>query len=396
MKSVALGEVADFIRGITFKPQDVVPLGTTDSVACIRTKNVQQELDLSDVWAVPKSFVKNSDKFVQAGDIVVSTANSWNLVGKCSWIPRLGYETTVGGFVCLLRAKSHVLEPRYLYHWMIRKQTQACLRVCARQTTNISNLSIEQAEELKLRLPPLEEQKRIAAILDQVDSLRRLRQRAIDRLNALGQAIFYEMFGDPGINPEGWELLTIGDLASSTQYGTSSKAGAQGEYPILRMNNLTYDGKINLNDLKYIDLDGKEIEKYSVVDGDVLFNRTNSAELVGKTAVYRGKDRLAFAGYLVRLRTNDRAVPDYISGFLNCHYGKMLLRGMCKSIIGMANINAKELCCIEIPVPPVVLQERYAERIAELSVSESPLHTHLRSLVALFSSLQHRAFRGEL
>ena len=186
MKRVPLGDVAAFIRGITFKPDDVVPLGTKGSVACLRTKNVQEQLDLSDVWAVSRSFVKKAERFVQEGDIVVSTANSWNLVGKCSWIPKLDHEATAGGFVCLLRSRPHALYPRFLYHWMILDKIQARLRACARQTTNISNLNIEQAEALKIPLPPLEEQKRIAAILDQADSLRRLRQRAIDRLNSLG------------------------------------------------------------------------------------------------------------------------------------------------------------------------------------------------------------------
>lgn len=84
--SVPLGEVASFIRGITFKPEDVVPVGSSGSVACMRTKNVQSDLDLSDVWGIPEGLVKRSDQYLTAGDLLVSSANSWNLVGKCSWV----------------------------------------------------------------------------------------------------------------------------------------------------------------------------------------------------------------------------------------------------------------------------------------------------------------------
>ena len=162
------------------------------------------------------------------------------------------------------------------------------------------------------------------------------------------------------------------------------------------MNNLTYDGQIDLGDMKFINLLDKEIGKYTVTDGDILFNRTNSPDLVGKTAVYRGSERLAFAGYLVRLRTNQNTVPDYISAFLNSGYGKTVLRGMCKSIIGMANINAKELCSIPIPAPPIDLQQHFAEHLAKIKSTMAMFTKNLSKLDYLFASLQKRAFRGEL
>ena len=102
---VALGEVADFIRGINFKPDDVVSLDTPGSVACMRTKNVQTEIDLSDVWAVAEAFVRREEQMLQCGDILVSSANSWNLVGKCCWIPQLPYRASFGGFISVLRGK---------------------------------------------------------------------------------------------------------------------------------------------------------------------------------------------------------------------------------------------------------------------------------------------------
>ena len=151
------------------------------------------------------------------------------------------------------------------------------------------------------------------------------------------------MFGDPGSNPRGWEVGCIGDLLEEAKYGTSSKANAEGNgVPILRMGNVTYDGRIDLTDLKHIELSERDFEKYTTKRGDLLFNRTNSKELVGKSAVVKLEEPLAIAGYLVRARANAYGNNDYISGYLNSPHGKATLMGMCKNIVGMANINAKE------------------------------------------------------
>lgn len=245
-------------------------------------------------------------------------------------------------------------------------------------------------------LPPLPEQQRIAAILDKADALRRKRKRAIERLDSLTQSIFLEMFGDPAANSKGFKRGKIGDLLADTQYGTSAKAGREGGYPILRMGNITVDGRIITDDLKFIDLAQADIRKYTVQRGDILFNRTNSADLVGKTAVFDLEEPFAFAGYLVRARTKKGASPDYIAAYLNSRHGKATLRGMAKSIVGMANINAKEMVSIPILIPDEQLQRRYAEALMAIRMRQRGAETQLRALETLFSSLQFRAFSGQI
>ena len=206
-------------------------------------------------------------------------------------------------------------------------------------------------------VPPLPEQRRIAAILDQADALRAKRREALAQLDELQKAIFIEMFGDPATNPKGWPTKKIGDLLESASYGTSEKSGSEGRFPVLRMNNVTRTGEIDMSDLKYMELAESEYDRYLVKAGDVLFNRTNSAELVGKTAVYRHADKVAYAGYLIRLRTNSDNDPEYLGCFLNTAFAKRTLRGMCKSIIGMANINATEIQSMKIAQPPLAMQQ---------------------------------------
>ncbi len=333
---------------------------------------------------------------INGGDIIVSSANSWNLVGKCSWVFDLPWNATFGGFVSVLRAKPDKVFPRFLYRWFSSPNVQAVVRNLGNKTTSISNLNIERCLALPIEIPSMNEQKRIAAILDKADALRAKRRKALEQLDALAQAIFIEMFGDPTLNPKQWGIGSIGELLESASYGSSAKSGAEGSYPILRMGNVTNDGKIDLGDLKYIDLAEQEAEKYLVRAGDVLFNRTNSAELVGKSAIYRFADEVAYAGYLVRLRVNSKCDPEYLAAFLNTPHAKRVLRSMCKSIVGMANINAKEVQSIRIAIPPIELQKEFGKRVRAIEGKRVFLEKSRGELDALFSSLQHRAFRGEL
>ena len=210
-KMVTLGDIANFIRGITYKPEELIENFSDDSVVCMRTANVQSQLNQEDLLSVPVSLVKNSDKFLHEGDILVSTAKSWNLVGKCCWVPKLNYPATAGGFISILRAKEEFIKNRYLYHCFNSEKMQLEARNCGRQTTNISNMDINRCLNIKIPLPPLSEQTRIAAILDQADKIRQKRRRAAALADEFLRSVFLEMFGDPVTNPKGWELSRLGE-----------------------------------------------------------------------------------------------------------------------------------------------------------------------------------------
>lgn len=250
---------------------------------------------------------------------------------------------------------------------------------------------------LKIPLPPLEAQKQIAAVLEKSDQLRKDCKLMGKELNSLAQSVFIDMFGDPATNPKGWEIGVIGDLLASANYGTSEKSSTEVlKYPVLRMNNITYDGGWNFNSLKYMDMNEKDEDKYLVKDGDILFNRTNSKELVGKTAVYREEKPMAYAGYLVRARCNYKGNPDYISALMNSKYGKQTLQSMCKSIVGMANINAKEFQAIKIAKPPVELQNEYSIHVKKIQKFIKDAKKQEVEYSSAFNALMQKAFKGQL
>ena len=261
---------------------------------------------------------------------------------------------------------------------------------------NLPRLSPSALAGFLIPVPPLPEQRRIAEVLDSAEGLRSKRRAALAELDAITQALFLDMFGDPATNPKGWPIRVIRDLLESASYGTSEKSATVGEFPVLRMNNITRTGGMDFTDLKFMNLDANARSRYLVRTGDVLFNRTNSADLVGKSAIFRETRQMAYAGYLVRLRVNANNNPEYLSAFLNTDYAKRMLRGMCKSIIGMANINATEVQAMNIPQTPLPLQNEFARRVGAVEKLKAAHRASLAELDTLFAALQHRAFLGEL
>ena len=235
-------------------------------------------------------------------------------------------------------------------------------------------------------------QKDIVDRLTKVRTIIDSRQHEIDLLDNLIKARFVELFGDPIENPKGWDIVTVGDLVTEVRYGTSSPAVEGGQYPYLRMNNLTYDGHIDLSDLKYIDVSDEEKEKCVVRKGDVLFNRTNSVELVGKTAVFDLSDEMIIAGYIIRVRLGERILPEVFSQYMNLEALKDILRSMAKGAVNQANINAQELQSIRIYVPDMQLQKEFIMLKEQVDKSKVEVKKALDETQALFDSLMQEYF----
>lgn len=260
----------------------------------------------------------------------------------------------------------------------------------------IPHISKSELENIEIPLPSLLTQQKIAEILDTADQLRQYNKQLIEKYDALTQSLFLEMFGDPVRNKKGWEVTSIRELCSEVKYGTSEKSIENGTFSYLRMNNITYGGYMDFSNLKYIDIPEKDLHKYLVKKGDILFNRTNSKELVGKTGLITTDQEYIIAGYLIRVRTNELANPYYIWAHLNSKWSKMTLNNMCKNIVGMANINAQELQDIQILKAPILLQNQFAERVQIIETQKQQAQEALAKSENLFQGLLQRAFKEEL
>ena len=174
-----LGNVCEIVRGVTFPSSKKQTSRSSGVVACLRTSNVQSEIDWDDLIFIEPELVGRDEQWVQKGDTMISMANSYELVGKVALVRDVKERATFGGFIAAVRP--HVLEPDYLYLVLRSPYMQARMRVTASQTTNIANISLGGLRPIPTPIPPKEEQSRIVAKVDELMAL-------CDKLEAEQQA----------------------------------------------------------------------------------------------------------------------------------------------------------------------------------------------------------------
>lgn len=245
----------------------------------------------------------------------------------------------------------------------------------------------EHLKNYEFELPEMDKQRELAELLWAMDATRKSYQELISATDELVKSQFIEMFGLPTENTHSYEIGRIGDVVCDVHYGTSKKASDDGEYTYLRMNNITYDGELDLSDTKRISVPDKELAGCIVKKGDVLFNRTNSRDLVGKTCAFNLDVPMIIAGYIIRLRMNGRVVPEYLSTFLNLSSSKRMLFDMAKGAVGQANINAQEVQAIELVIPPMETQKTFQMLVEQSNKSKSELEQTLAELIATYKRI---------
>ena len=273
----------------------------------------------------------------------------------------------------------------------------------------IGGVSVNNLKQIAVPLAPLEEQKRIVEIIEKqfakLDEARDLIQASLDSFADRKSAILHKAFTgeltkkwreEKGIDSK-WERVSLNDVSYGFQYGTSKKSEKQGKCAVVRMGNLQ-QGKIDWNDLVYTN-DEDDIQKYRLQSGDVLFNRTNSAELVGKTSIFES-DRLAiFAGYLIRINYRKELL---LGRFLNYLLNSMKAKEYCMAVksdaVNQSNINAKKLAAFTFDWPRIDEQKeivRILDSIFEKEDKSKELLDMLDKIDEMKKSILARAFRGE-
>lgn len=202
--------------------------------------------------------------------------------------------------------------------------------------------------------------------------------------------------------PEGWVWARVANLSKAIQYGTSEKANEDTTgMPIVRMGNIQ-EGKLVFDNLKYLPNEYPQLDDFMLQDGDVLFNRTNSAELVGKTAVYKSiHPKAIFASYLIRIKVNREAYnPDLLSYYINSFYGRIYISTVISQQVGQANVNGTKLSLMPVPLFSIIEQNKVVEEIDRcFSVAdevEKTVEQSLRQGEILRKSILKKAFEGKL
>jgi type I restriction enzyme S subunit len=385
-KTNTLGEVLAVLRnGINCK-QDKSNMG--DKISRIESiSNASFNLEKVGYARLSK---RDKERYrLQPGDILFSHINSAIHVGKTAMFEST--EPVYHGVNLLLMRPKELLTSAFLeYNLKFLFQSGYWRNVC-KQSVNQASVNQKDISLIDICYPiSLPEQHRIVRILDEAfeaiatakanaeKNLRNAREVAESHLNTV-------------LRSKKWKRETLGDLCDDVEYGSSAKSKAKDGVPVLRMGNIQ-GGR----------LDNKaEIKKYLLKHNDVLFNRTNSPELVGKTAIYKSEMPAIFAGYLIRIhRKEDLLDGDYLTYFLNSQiafdYGKTVVI----SSVNQANINGTKLKSYPIPAPSLSEQKNIVSELDTILAETQRLarlyERKLTALTALKQSLLHQAFTGEL
>ena len=302
----------------------------------------------------------------------------------------------------VLRPGPDVL-PEWLWYVVRQRSFREEARRHFRGSAGQQRVPASFIEQHMIPLPSIGLQRRIVGqvrwALVRVSEIQDLRRKSLAEATALEEAVFSDFIVDFMKNAY-VSIVSLGGILVRAQYGSSSKANTDGEgVPILRMGNIQ-NGHLDVSDLKHISLSAKELTKYRLSEGDILFNRTNSLELVGKAATFTGlKGDWVFASYLIRLEVDrSRALPEYVTAVINSRIGRDYVYRTARRAIGMVNINAKQIQRLELPLPPLADQEWLVGQMRRAKTASDNIRRDLgmEAIEALPDAILHKAFAGEL
>ena len=315
-------------------------------------------------------------RLMQEGDLILerSGGGPGTPVGRVALVQGLG-SVYCNNFCQQLRVDRAKCTPKYAARTLWHRYTQGVTARLEHQTTGIRNLDYAAYLNLPVLLPPLPEQRAIAAVLDSIDdaiertesviaATEQLRDSLLHQLLTRGVPGWHTAWKDvPGLGtiPAAWEVVRLGEVIGSTTYGTNIQLGRDGAVAVLRMNNLQ-GGELDLRDVRRADLSEKESNDLSLVPGDILFNRTNSRDLVGKVAIVRDLEQpVSFASYLIRLRAaKTRANPYWLVALLGSSQCQDRIRKFATPGVSQANINPTNLKSLTISLPSLAEQQTVA------------------------------------
>ncbi len=267
--------------------------------------------------------------------------------------------------------------------------------------TTRGKLTKAQAERIEIPLPPLPEQRRIAASLDKADALRRKRQRAIDLLDSLTQSIFLEMFGEGSerLVPFGSTvpLSELADIGSGITKGRKVNGATLHEVPYLAVANVQ-DRRLDMTVVKTIEATDAEIDRYRLARGDLLLTEGGDPDKLGRGTLWRDELPLAIhQNHIFRVRVrSDRLLPLFLNWLVGSRYGKAYFLSVAKQTTGIASINKTQLSAFPVILPPLNDQKAFVEVAERIRDRATQLNEARLAACSLFSSLQHCAFSGQL
>ena len=383
-------EILEFIRGVTFPASAKRSALSEGIVRCLTTGSVQKRHNLAADVFVPSTYVKKDRQYLKKNDVVISSANSKELVGKSIiWKggePRVSF----GGFLTVARVKKDEINSIFVYYFFQFLFESRYFANLSTQTTNIANLSNALLSSVLFPLPPIEEQERIVAKLEEAFAEIDRAEKAYEELQTLAgvlrgqilqeaiQGKLVPQLAEEGVVeqigvapdevpfeiPESWKWCHMKGITQKIHYGFTASAANAGNAKLLRITDIQ-DGRVNWDTVPFCDVPEKKLASCKLGESDVVIARTGGT--IGKSFLLTDvSDVAVFASYLIRLIPCAEVVnPKYLMVFLNSPEYWKQLKAMSLGT-GQPNVNAKSLSTLLLPLPPLDEQARIVAKVEEL------------------------------
>ena len=336
-------------------------------------------------------FLSNSNLF--GGELILSNIGS---IGKIFKVPYLNRPMTLASNTIMIKFTNDELSD-YIYYYFKSTYGQNALKSIS-SGTSMLKFNKTQLKTLPLPIPNLDIQKKIVDALDKAQELIDKRKEQIEQLDELVKSRFIEMFGDPVKNFKGWDIIKLKEITLLANNGLSRRGFNDDGNIVLRLVELQ-DGYIDYSNPNKIKLTESEENRYLLNDGDFLFARVNgNPDYVGRCAYFKDIGEPVYHNdHIIRVRLNNEVVNnDYLSTILNSSYGKLQIKDKLKTSAGQYTINQNGISEIKIPIPPMELQNQFADFVNQVDKLKFEMVKSLKELEENFNSLMQKAFKGEL
>ena len=308
-------------------------------------------------------------------------------VGRACIIPDTGSRMITAVDCSIIRFKDIILPSLFIYYTRSKRYQQEIYN--STTGTTRKRISRKNLESIQIPVPPLPEQERIVAELDLLSGIIDKQKAQLGELDILAQSIFYDMFGDPVENERGWNIKKLSDIAEGKlSYGSGSTSiPFDGNIRYIRITDIDDNGCLKDEVVSPNDFNSK----YLLNDGDILFARSGAT--VGKTYRHRSSNgKCIYAGYLIRLIPKLEIVnPEYVFGFTKTHYYKSFI-ALSQKAVAQPNINAEQYGNLSICVPPLSLQESFAQRIQSIESQKESINRSIAETQKLFNYTMDKYF----